>query len=291
MKMVITGGTGLVGQALARHFSSQHQVTAYGRDAFDVGFDLADALSGADVLIHLSGANIGKRWHKGYEDELWHSRIDTTHALTSALNTLDPEQRPQRIISTSAIGFYPENTCDQPQDERQTQPGTHFLARLSQAWEEAARQLSDDVLIFRFGVVLDAKGGALAKMLPAFRLGLGGPVAGGNQCFSWIALDDLVRGFDFALSHPELSGCINLTAPTPVRQREFGQTLAKTLKRPFGLPLPAWQLKLMFGRGAQVLMLSHAVLPTRLQEAGFVFNWPTPEAALTHLLTNNQSNQ
>jgi uncharacterized protein (TIGR01777 family) len=144
--------------------------------------------------------------------------------------------------------------------------------------------LSDDVLIFRFGVVLDPKQGALAKMLPAFKLGLGGPVAGGKQCFSWVCIDDLVRAFEHALNQPDLTGVVNLTAPTPVTQRQFGQTLARVLKRPFGLPLPAWQLKLMFGRGAQVLMMSHAVLPTRLQASGFVFDYPTPEAALTHLL-------
>lgn len=284
MHIVITGGTGLVGQALAQHFRPNHQVTPYGREAFGPDFDLTTPLQQADVLIHLAGANIGKRWSPGYEDTLWHSRIDTTRALANTLSAMAPEARPHKVISVSAIGFYPENDCQHPQDEHQTQPGQHFLGQLSQAWEHESKQLAEDVLIFRLGVVLAAHDGALAKMLPAFKLGLGGPVAGGKQCFSWVSITDLVAAFDFALTQPKLQGIVNLCAPTPVSQRSFGKTLATTLRRPFGLPLPAWQLKLMFGRGAQVLMMSHSVVPTRLKQAGFMFQHPTPEAALQHLL-------
>jgi len=121
-------------------------------------------------------------------------------------------------------------------------------------------------------------------MLPAFKLGLGGPVAGGEQCFSWIHIEDLAQGFLFALTHPDMQGVYNLTAPQPLTQKAFGKTLAKTLHRPFFLPLPLWQLKLLFGKGAQVLTLSSAVLPSKLIMKGFQFRYPTADKALHNLL-------
>jgi hypothetical protein len=158
------------------------------------------------------------------------------------------------------------------------------LGRLGAAWEAASRALVPEPLIFRFGVVLGRDGGALAKMLPAFKLGLGGPVAGGQQCFSWVHIDDLCAAMLFALERPQMQGVYNLCAPQPLSNAEFGRTLANVLNRPFWLPLPAWQLRLLFGEGAQVLTHSAAVIPTRLQQAGFVFRYPAAKAALADLL-------
>lgn len=286
MKIVILGGTGLIGSYLKPAFEKQnHSVTCLGREAFDVSFDLAKTLNGIDLLINLSGANIGQRWSKGYQDILWNSRVQTTHQVARVIKTLS--HPPKKIIAASAIGFYPETDCSQPVDESTTQPGSGFLADLSVAWEAASRELGDKVLIFRFGVVLSTHGGALHKMLPAFKLGLGGPVAGGKQCFSWIHIDDLVQGFLFALAHPDMHGTYNLTAPQPLTQKAFGQILADTLHRPFFLPLPQWQLKLLFGKGAQVLTHSSAVLPSKLIKLGFQFQHPTADKALRHLLSSS----
>jgi len=283
MKIVILGGTGLIGSHLKPVFEKQnHSVSCLGREAFQASFDLSGVLNGTDLLINLSGANIGQRWSKGYEDILWNSRVQTTQQVARVIQTLS--KPPKQIIAASAIGFYPETDCAYPVDESATQPGSNFLADLTVAWEAASRELSDTVLIFRFGVVLSPQGGALHKMLPAFKLGLGGPVAGGQQCFSWIHIDDLVQGFLFALKHPNMHGIYNLTAPHPLTQKAFGQTLADTLHRPFFLPLPHWQLKLMFGKGAQVLTHSSAVLPGKLITMGFQFHYPTTKKALQNLL-------
>lgn len=281
MRIVILGGTGLIGRHLEQAFTEQwYQVHCFGRSAFQNPTELIQQLDGADVLINLAGANIGQRWSAGYEKVLWQSRVDTTQTLANLLKHVS--NPPTRIISASAIGYYPEADCAHPLDET-SEAGEGFLSELSLAWEAAAQSLSDQVLIFRFGVVLSKQGGALSKMLPAFKLGLGGPVAGGEQCFSWVHIDDLVQGFQFALAHPEMQGCFNLTSPNPVPQKVFGRALAHRLGRPFWLPLPAWQLKLMFGRGAQVLTASHAVVPSQLQALGFEFRYPTVEGALAQL--------
>ena len=282
MKIVILGGTGLIGRALQQTLA--HDVESYGRTVFSSAQTLEKALRGCEVVINLAGANIGARWSERYKQEIWDSRIETTRLLADVLLTM-PEP-PKRLVNASAIGFYPQTQCTAPFDETQTQSGNDFLAQLSVAWEAQAQRVQDTIptVITRFGVVLSPKGGALAKMLPAFKLGLGGPVAGGEQCFSWISLPDLCRAIDFILQRPEIDGALNLCAPTPLQQKQFAKVLASTLHRPCFVPLPMWQLKLMFGEGAQVLTHSSAVLPTRLQALGFEFEHPTAKSALNAIL-------
>lgn len=283
MKICILGGTGFIGKHLENHLiSNGHRVFCYGRSVFSNTEKLANAINETDLLINLSGANIGKRWSTQYKIELWNSRIETSKSLLIAMQAC--EQKPKRIICASAIGIYPQSDCQHPVDENTPIKPDNFLAELGQAWEAENRKLDSELIVFRFGVVLGKTGGALQKMLPAFQMGLGGPVAGGQQCFSWIHIKDLIRGFEFALQHPELKGTYNLTSPTPISNEVFGRSLAKTLKRPFWLPLPEWQLKLMFGEGAQVLTHSAAVLPTELQNLGFEFNYPTIDKALENIL-------
>lgn len=284
MNICILGGTGLVGQALKTQLSTQHTVKTYGRSAFDSEDTLLQSIRDAQIIIFLSGANIGQRWNKSYKQQLWDSRVKTAQMLSAAIKKLDTP--PQRIFSTSAIGFYPETDCQQPLSEEHTQPGNGFLADLSVAWEAEAQTFCppENLVITRFGVVLDKSQGALAKMLPAFKLGLGGPVAGGKQCFSWVHIKDLVKAFKFLISHPELHGVFNITSPTPMSQHDFAKQLAQTLNRPCVIPLPLWQLKLMFGEGAQVLTHSSAVIPKRLLENGFEFSYPTAQTALQDLL-------
>lgn len=283
LNIVVLGGTGFIGRHLLKKLSDLgHRVHVYGRQAFSSESELERAVSGCDVLIMLAGANIGQRWTKAHKQALWDSRLQTNNMLARVLQRC--EAPPERIFSASAIGIYPERACSHPVDESCTEIGDNVLGELGAAWEEASHTLKPEPLIFRFGVVLGEDGGALQKMLPAFRLGLGGPVGSGDQCFSWVHIDDLVAAFVFALQHPDMQGVYNLTSPQPVTNRAFGRTLSRTLGRPFWLPLPEWQLKLMFGEGAQVLTHSSSVVPTRLLEAGFQFRYPEVSSALSALL-------
>lgn len=287
--LVILGGTGLIGQALKKRLSHAYQIKTFGREAFTDLQTLKTSIDGAQIIVQLSGANIGQRWRKGYEKILWDSRIATTKMLVQALK--ETSTPPSKVICASAIGFYPENSCENPVDENCTKPGNNFLADLSVAWETEAQKLApvENLLITRFGVVLDKHQGALAKMLPAFKLGLGGPVAGGDQCFSWIHIDDLTCAIEFLINKLQ-HGIFNLTAPNPLPQKTFAQTLGKVLHRPAFLPLPAWQLKLMFGKGAQVLMHSSAVVPSKLQDLGFEFHYPNAKEALQNLVGKHTTN-
>jgi hypothetical protein len=199
-------------------------------------------------VIQLSGANISKRWSSSYKKEIWSSRVDATNLLASVMQSLPNKPK---IICASAVGFYPESDCEHPLNETDNISGSDFLAELSVAWEAAAKSISSDAIIFRFGVVLSRKGGALKQMYLPYLLGFGGPIKGGNHCFSWVHMKDLIKAFRFILNHPDASGIYNLTSPQPIQQKYFGKVLAKALKRPFLVPLFEWQLKLLFGKGSK----------------------------------------
>ncbi len=283
MKVLILGGTGFVGTHLKTHLSQKgHHVTALGRKAFETGFDLTNKVNGQDVVIMLAGENIGKRWSESYKKVLLDSRIVTSQKLKLAIE--QSEHKPKRILAASAIGIYPENDCQHLIDENTNIYGDNFLAELGKAWEEQNNQLNPKPVTMRFGVVLGKEGGALAKMLLPFKLGLGGPVAGGKQCFSWIHHQDLVRAIEYLMLNEELEGAFNLTAPKPLSNYDFGQALATVLSRPYLIPLPLWQLKLMFGEGARVLTHSSAIMPKRLIDQGFEFKFTDAKQALTDIL-------
>jgi len=283
MKVIILGGTGFVGSYLTAYLKAQnHNVIALGREAYSKEFDLTAQLENQDLLIVLTGENIGKRWNADYKKALLQSRTLTNQFLKQKLQSC--QTPPKRILSASAIGFYPENSCENLLDESHTEPGTGFLGQLGKQWEESSLELTPKPLIMRFGVVLGKDGGALQKMLPPFKMGLGGPVAGGQQCFSWIHIEDLARAVSFFIKKPELNGVFNLTSPNPVTSNVFGKALAKAVNRPFWLPLPEFQLKLMFGEGAQVLTHSSAIVPTKLIESGFEFEYPEVETALKNIV-------
>ncbi|MEO1940554.1 MAG: TIGR01777 family oxidoreductase, partial [Candidatus Thioglobus sp.] len=277
MKILILGGTGLIGGALERHLSADHEVECVGRSAFASQDVLNKLAQDKDLIIKLSGANIVKRWNAAYKQEIWDSRIETSKQLKIALDFLTNKPR---IFCASAVGFYPESLCDQPFNEDCKHPGTGFLSDLVVAWEKSSESLAKEVLIFRFGVVLSVKGGALSQMLLPFKLGFGGPVAGGKQCFSWIHVGDLVKAFSYAIEHPEMQGVFNLTSPNPVTQAQFGKTLASLLHRPFLLPLFKWQIKLLFGEGSQVLTQGASVVPKKLLKLGFQFDYAESRLAL-----------
>ena len=283
MKIVILGGTGLIGKALKEDFKLNHEVECKGREAFISFETLLTAVQNSDLVIQLSGANISKRWSSSYKKEIWSSRVDATNLLASVINSLPDKPK---IICASAVGFYPESDCEHPLNETDNIPGSDFLADLSVAWEAAAKSISRDAIIFRFGVVLSRKGGALKQMYLPYLLGFGGPIKGGSHCFSWVHMKDLIKAFRFILNHQDASGIYNLTSPQPIQQKYFGKVLAKALKRPFLVPLFEWQLKLLFGKGSKIITQSVSVVPKFLLDEGFVFDFPDIESALLDLTKN-----
>jgi uncharacterized protein (TIGR01777 family) len=233
-------------------------------------------------IINLAGASIFGRWSPAYKQEIHESRIRTTRNLVIALAG---GNRRQLLCSTSAVGYYGPRgdevlTEESPQD-------SDFLARLGTEWEAEAlkaRELGLRVVITRFGIVLGRGGGALGQMAPMFRRFLGGPLGSGQQWFSWIHQGDLARAFSFISEHPEIHGPVNLTAPNPVRNRDLARALGRVLHRPAWLPAPEFMIRLAMGELAESLLTGQRVIPKRLLDAGFKFNFPTIEAALKDLL-------
>jgi uncharacterized protein (TIGR01777 family) len=237
-----------------------------------------------DAVVHLAGENIAaKRWTSQRRDQLRASRVDVTRNLVQSFLTLP--RPPTVFVTASATGWYRTDISD-PQNESAPAADT-FLGRLVRDWEAAAfeaRTLGIRTVATRFGVVLAKEGGMFARLLPIFRLGLGGPVGAGEQILSWVTLEDAVAAIRFVLETP-MDGPVNVVAPQPVPQREFAAALARALHRPAWIRTPAWALRILFGEMADALLLSGArVIPTRLQAAGFEFQHPTLEQALRAIL-------
>ncbi|HEY3221959.1 MAG TPA: TIGR01777 family oxidoreductase [Gemmatimonadales bacterium] len=300
MKIVVSGSTGLVGSALTPLLASLgHDVVPLVRRrpaagervlAWDPERGTIDreGLEGIDVVIHLAGENVFGRWSPAKKQRIRESRVRGTRLLSDALAGLT--RPPQTLLAASAIGYYGDRG-----DEAVTEwsaPGEDFLASVSRDWEgatTAAARAGIRVVNMRFGVVLTAAGGALAKMLPAFRLGLGGRVGSGNQYLSWITLDDALNAIVYALVTSRLAGPVNVTAPSPVTNREFARTLGKVLGRPAVMMVPAFVLRLAFGtEGAAMLQSGQRVLPGCLLASGFHFRFDTVEPALRHLLAPSE---
>jgi hypothetical protein len=243
------------------------------------------ALEGLAGAIHLSGANVaGHRWTPGYRREMWNSRVESTRALCSVLAGL--RQPPRVVLAASATGIYGDRG-DEVLDES-SEPGTGFLADLCREWEaacEPASQARIRVVHLRFGVVLAREGGALGKMLPAFGLGLGGPMGAGGQWMSWIGIADVIAAIRFLLEW-DIAGAVNLSSPHPVTNAEFTKILARRLRRPAFMRAPAFALRLAFGQMAdEALLASARVMPGKLMGAGFRFAQPTLDEALAALIS------
>jgi uncharacterized protein (TIGR01777 family) len=242
-------------------------------------------LEGCAAAIHLSGASVaGQRWSAAYQREITASRVDSTQALATALAGL--RRPPQTLLAASAVGIY-GNRGDELLDDCSA-PGTGFLASVCRQWEAAAQPAADAgirIVHLRFGVVIGPGPGALVKMLPLFRLGLGGRLGSGRQWMSWISLTDAIAAILFALETPALAGPVNLTSPHPVTNAAFTQALAEQLQRPAFLPAPAFALRLVLGPMAdETLLASARVFPVRLLAAGFRFAHPTVTEALAAAL-------
>jgi uncharacterized protein (TIGR01777 family) len=292
MKVVMTGASGLIGSALTpRLETAGHTVVPLTRpDGWDPDRGTIDRrlLDGAALVVNLAGENVFGRWTAEKKRRIRQSRVHGTRLLSDTIAAL--EHRPAALFAASAIGYY-GNRGDEELTETSA-PGSDFLAEVTRDWEaatEPAARAGVRVVSLRFGVVMSPAGGALAKMLPPFRLGLGGPVGGGSQYVSWIAMDDLLEIFLHLLATPALSGPVNCTAPQPVTNREFASALGHALGRPAVVPVPAFALRMAFGaEGAEMLTGGQRVLPARLLESGFRFRHPAVEPALRHLLAAPQ---
>ena len=289
-RIAVTGASGLIGSALVGKLKSEgytvHRLvrrpTVSSEEIFwnpaTQEIDLA-ALEGMDAVIHLAGAGVGdKRWTKKYKAEILNSRLLGTTTIANAV----AQVKPKVFISSSAIGWYGE-TGNRAVTESD-RGGDDFLAAVCREWEAAA-DLAGDVrtVKIRTGLVLDPTGGALGRMLPLFRFGLGGKLGNGKQWWSWITLHDQLRAIQFVLENPEISGPVNLTSPNPVTNQEFTSALARALRRPALFPAPAFALKLALGGFSTEILGSKKVLPTALQDAGFTFEFPHIGPALDAL--------
>lgn len=283
MNIAITGASGLVGNPLAAQLRTLgHVVRKVIRGNVGSSSEIAwnpesgtieiDAMQGVDVLFHLAGENIaGKRWSKAVKQKIRDSRVKATRLLCQSLAKMP--RKPATLICASAIGFYGDQG-DMILDESAA-CGSGFLPEVCREWEEAtapAREAGIRVVNVRIGIVLSEKGGALAKMLPPFKMGAGGILGNGKQYMSWISLDDLVSVLIYCMENSALSGVVNATTPNPVTNHEFTKTLGKVLRRPTIFPLPTFMARLLFGEMADALLLASArVVPAKLQAAGFVF--------------------
>ena len=296
MKIVVSGASGLIGtQLVAKLSSSGHEVVRLVRRSPKSGeiqwnpksgtLDAA-ALEGADAVIHLSGAGIGdKRWTDGYRKEILDSRTATTALLATTMASLS--RKPSVFLSGSAIGIYGARN-----DEQLTEVSTHgtgFLAEVCEQWEAAAKPAVDAgirTVYLRTGIVLSPKGGALKKLLPLFKLGVGGKFGNGKQWQSWISIDDEIGAIEHLLT-ANVSGAVNLTAPNPVTNAEFTKVLASVLKRPAIVPVPTFAPKILLGGelADALLFTGQRVIPAALNASGYMFKHTTIESAFRSLLS------
>jgi len=279
MNIAISGSNGFIGKQLTAYFQAKgNAVRSILRINDDTpAEDLVRQLSNADVIINLAGAPIVGRWTKSYKKILFDSRIITTRKIVEAIRLMD--KKPQLFISASAVGIY---SSVGNQAEEKYQIADDYLGEICNAWELEAKKAIPftRVAITRFGIVLGKDGGALKRMLPLFRLGLGGKIASGKQGFSWIHIHDVIHAIEFLIENKKLSGEFNFTAPNVVDNKEFTRVLAKILETPSIFAVPAFALKLLFGEGAIAVAGGQFALPKHLIDEGFKYNYPDLRSAL-----------
>ena len=300
MKILMTGGTGFIGPHLAaRLVQDGHEVTILARPSEEknrvspgASFlqgdptqrgPWQDAIRKQDAAINLAGASIFARWTDKQKKEIWESRISTTRNIVEAVEA--NQGKSFTLFSTSAVGYYGFHG-----DEKLTEdspPGDDFLATLAVAWEGEALKAQEKgarVVITRFGIVLGAGGGALGQMIPVFKRFAGGPIGSGQQWFSWVHMSDLTEAFIFLLKHQELSGPFNLCSPYPVRNKELARALGKALHRPSFMSAPAFMIKLVLGEFGSVILKGQRVVPGRLLESRFSFQYPEIDKAIENIV-------
>ena len=320
MKVAITGSTGFVGSLLVQQLHGKgHKVvvlarnTAFAQKVFpseafpnleivaytpNASGSWQSVIASCDGVVNLAGEPIGEgRWTPERKQEILNSRKLGTEKIVEAITNANPKTAvatnsstpatrclPTVLINASAIGYY--GTSETETFDETSVSGNDFLAQVCQAWEAEARKVKDAgvrLVILRFGIVL-GNGGALAKMIPPFKLFAGGPIGSGRQWFSWIHIDDLVNLILQALTKPEIEGVYNATAPNPVRMADLSQTLARVMNRPSWLPVPAFAIEALLGDGAIVVLEGQQVIPKRTVETGFEYKYPNLQSALTQIL-------
>ncbi len=300
MRVTITGATGLIGKKLVHALTARgDEVTVLSRDPAQAARDLRvsaerwdpvaepaprEALDGRDGVIHLAGAPVAQRWTSSVKRDIRESRTLGTRNLVAGLAAASPT--PPVLVSASAVGYYGPRG-DERLDEGSA-PGTDFLAQVCVEWEheaQAATQHDIRVATLRTGIVLDAGGGALGRMLTPFRLGVGGPVAGGHQYMPWIHADDVVSLYLSALDDPDISGALNVAAPEPVTNRQFSKALGRALQRPAIAPVPAIALRVLYGEMAEIITEGQRAIPARALQLGHDFRHPDLDEALNAALS------
>jgi uncharacterized protein (TIGR01777 family) len=297
VNITISGASGLIGRRILKFLAKDgHSLTALSRHAgtnlppgvrlsvWDAarGEPSVDGICDADAVIHLAGVPVAQRWNERVKKEIRESRVDGTRNLVQALARLP--RKPQVLICSSATGYY-GSRGDELLSESSA-PGDDFLSEVCVAWENEARAAEAAgirVVRMRTGIVLDARGGALPKMLPPFKMGVGGKLGSGKHWMSWIHLDDLAALFRYALVNP-ISGPVNGVAPNPVTNADFTKTLAASVHRPAVFPVPPFALRLLFGEMGGILLSSQRVAPKAAQSAGFTFRFPELAPALADAL-------
>lgn len=307
MQRIIAGGTGLIGKRLVAHWlQQQHDIIVVGRSKKriqDIFGNRVQALSweqlttqllqSAELIVNLAGESIGtKRWTKLRKQQILNSRVDTTSELARLLAPLGAASPP--LFNASAVGIYglQQSFVDRlPPPLTENTPINHpkdFLSLVGQQWERAANPAIDRgvrVIFLRFGVALAKEGGALPKLMQPFEYYLGGPIGSGYQPFSWVAIADVIRAIEFLMNHPETTGPFNIVSPQCVQQAIVAKTIAKVLKRPDAVRLPAWLIELLFGEmGRELLLEGQHVYPLRLHEMNFKFHYAEIETALNKIV-------
>lgn len=301
MKIFVTGGTGFVGTYLSDHLVHHgNEVTILARsvegsrvaspgitylqgDCTQKG-PWQDSIGDHDIIINLAGASIFSRWTKEYKKLLMESRISTTRNLVEAIPTGSGKHI--TLFSTSAVGYYGFHEDEELVE--QSAPGDDFLARLAVAWEREALKAEERdarVVVTRFGIVLGKNGGALGQMIPLFKMFIGGPIGSGRQWFSWVHIKDLAEAFVFLMKHPEISGPLNLSTPNPIRNKDLAKAIGKALHRPSFMPAPGFMINLVLGEFGSVILKGQRVIPRRLLDSGFVFQYPEIDKALQSIIT------
>ena len=299
MKVTVTGATGLIGTALVGALKARgDEVTVLSRNperaARELGVEAAAwdplaepapaaAISGRDAVVHLAGEPVAQRWTDEVKRSIRTSRDVGTANLVAGIAASEP--RPAVLVSSSAVGYYGKHGDEIVTED--TPAGADFLAEVCVEWERRARaaeELGLRVVVVRTGVVLDANGGALKTMLPPFKAGVGGPVAGGKQYMPWIALDDIVGIYLAAIDESSWSGPVNGTAPNPVTNAEFSKALGRALSRPAVFPVPAFAIRALYGEMAEIVTEGQRAVPERTLGFGYDFRQPELDAALVSAL-------
>ncbi len=285
-KVCLTGATGFVGSHLKKIMEAQGwMIRPLARTDFSAGVEhLKETLRGCNAVVHLAGTPIAQRWSAMVKQEIYSSRILTTRALSKAI--CDIEEPPSVFVSASAVGIYDGFGIH---DENSTALAEDFLGKLCKDWEAEAQaaKICTRVVNPRIGLVLGRDGGFLARQLPVFRLGLGGPIASGKQGFPFIHLHDLCYALIFVIENHEIHGPVNMVAPELVDNKHFAKTLGKLLNKPSFLPVPGLALKLLFGEGAEAIVSGQFVNPSKLLTFGFQFKFSTLKDALADVISKS----